>query len=170
MRILLLFAAIIIVLIFLNLSPAKSYFQNIFNLNNTATVNTEATPTTTVEESEAITIDKISESPSVYENLEVSLPGIITDWVTKRSFVLSDENFSASSILVINNSNFSIPDDTDAQIAIGEAAKVEVTGVVRKFDLNAFEREMGVDLKDDALEKYKGEMVIMATGVQELGI
>lgn len=128
-------------------------------------------PSNQVAESErGVTIEDITTDPVVYRGLVVEVGGSITDWNTKRAFVLSSRSGLGLSndVLVIRREEFDLPRRTpQGQLALGEEADVIVRGRVRVFDTVAVERELGVNLIDDEYSAWNNRAVVLSESIQK---
>jgi hypothetical protein len=81
----------------------------------------------------------------------VAVTGEITDVLGPRTFVLDGD------LLVMGRR------DLNAQLEGGRT--VDTTGVVREFDLRAFERALGADLSDTPFAEWDDRPVLIITAV-----
>lgn len=135
-----------------------------------------ATTTATTQTSTSdrtIDINDVINDPPVYSDLTLTLPGRITDWVTKNTFVISpiQNGFGGGgrSLPLINKADFKLPDETpDDEIALGEVANIKVTGKIVIFDRATIEQEWGIDLDDKQVDRWNKTPVMLVDTIEKL--
>jgi hypothetical protein len=141
--------------IFKNLSPAAK--------------KTAATPT--IAPTRTITVDYVASHPAVFSDLTMTLDGRITDWRTKRAFLLGPIRTSfvgGSSLPVISKNEFKLPEaSTKEEISLGESADIKAKGQIKIFDPAAVSAEWGVELGKE-VENWKGRPVMLLESYEKI--
>ncbi len=112
------------------------------------------------------TIPGIVTDPLVYDELDVSFEGNVSDWVTKRVFTVAQQSNSllgsnGAAIIVISNSNFSLPkDSTSTVLGLGDTSKVLVKGRVTIMDRKQLSQAIGYDLDGNDIKLDDNSLVL----------
>lgn len=122
-----------------------------------------------------IEIADILADPQIYNGFTVAVEGRLTDWVTRRAFVLSGTGraiFAVAptvGVLVIRREPFALPRDTpEPELALSENPALWVRGELRRLDRPGLENEWGVDLDDEYLENWDEEVVMVVEEIRKL--
>lgn len=122
-----------------------------------------------------IEIADILADPQIYSGFTVAVEGRLTDWVTRRTFVLSGTSRAifavapTAGVLVIRREAFALPRDTPGgELALSENPALWVRGELRVLDRPGLENEWGVDLADEYLESWDEEVVLVAEEIRKL--
>lgn len=130
-----------------------------------------------------VSIVDINNDPLVYESLNVETEAEISDWVTKKVFVLSVPTGGGlltgtrtEQILVINDKDFRLlPEIIPNELGLGETANVNVKGRVRFIDratledLLSFPLNNALLLRDDYdLSDWENGSVIILKSVTKI--
>jgi len=153
-----------IVIIILGLWTWRSFFG------------TEDIPTTVVSGPGAPQVDlrvtEVTRDANIFLDKTLSLRGVLTDWATDRSFVISDAGGlfpSGSGLLVISPYAFDVPLETPTdQLALGENPQLYVRGPIRLFNAEDYANEYNLNDEDrDELNTYDGNLVMVAEVVEK---
>jgi hypothetical protein len=144
-----------------------------------ATASPEAVPQVTPDP--GITIEDITRDPQIFDGFVLAVEGDVTDWVTRRTFVIRESGGFLSTIggiLVIREEPFNLPRDSeDAELALGENVRVVVRGVVRIYNApeDGIEDEvdddvlaLDFDLDPEDLERWDDQPVMYVSEVREI--
>lgn len=103
----------------------------------------------------AISSDEIVANPLVFKDQKATVDSKVYDWVTNRSFTMSNSTArfgSVSQLIVISNNSFPLPEDAgEAQLALGEKVNVRVNGTVKIMNKDELEKELGYKLDSPEL-------------------
>ena len=119
-----------------------------------------------------VTVDDITDDPAAYAGQYVSVTGEIEEVISGRSFTIEDSDLLFDEALrVIGAVEFpglgplvggvGVGPGVGTGFALGD--EIRVNGVVRTFNLVAFERDFGVDLDDNLYRDWEGQAVLIAT-------
>ncbi len=142
---------------------------------------TQVAPSTTVapqlqgqSPSAVLSIAAVTQDFNIFLDKTVSLRGSLSEWVTDRSFTISDVQSgwlpsTSQGILVLSSNQFDVPLQTpDDQIALGEKPQVFVRGPIQIFNADEFANQFNLRLEDrNELEAYDGRAVIVAEQLQK---
>ena len=99
--------------------------------------------------------------PGRYVGREVTATGYGSDVITPAAFRIAGERFEERGILVVSSGDLSSLNDDDL---------VQVTGMVRWFNRDAFTRELGVALDPVTFDQFEGGVAVAAQRVTINGI
>ncbi len=121
---------------------------------------------TSVGPFEGATIREIVQAPDTYIGQNVTVSGEVNTVIGQRAFTIGDEEFmGGAELLVVSVNDLPTVDGWAADTSILENDIVQVAGPVRRFEREAFENAVGVDLDDAALEPFNGQPAIIAQSV-----
>ncbi|TXH60675.1 MAG: hypothetical protein E6Q89_00530 [Bacteroidia bacterium] len=103
----------------------------------------------------AVPADEIVANPVVYKDQKVTVDSKVYDWVTNRSFTMSNSNArfgQVSQLIVISNNSFPLPENAgEMQLALGDKVNVRAKGTVRIMTTDQLEKELGYRLDSPEL-------------------
>ena len=114
-------------------------------------------------------IENILDNPDSWIGKTVTLTGENAGWYSENAMGFYDNAIAQREILVVgtelpyneerNPDNNIIEESTDTD-------NIQVTGLIKRFDLSALEKELSVDLPDSSLNKFNGQPIIIANQVE----
>lgn len=128
-------------------------------------------PVSSVEPSDeaGITVDEILDNPQVYQGLEVTVEGVVNEWVAKNAFTIGSQGLLDEGLLVIAASDFPNPENVASdQLAISDNSYVEVTGTIKIFNREQIQQELAVELEPEVFTSYENTPVILVQQVREV--
>jgi hypothetical protein len=118
------------------------------------------------------TLERIAANPQEFVGEPAFLSGVVREIISPRAFTLSRPGLGSPELLVVTKSPLAVPTGRSATRPILEGDLAQVGGDVRRFDIAAFERELGVDLRRDFdsllgkdLGEREGDPAVQATAV-----
>lgn len=122
-------------------------------------------------DSGAISLSDIADNPEQFIGQTVTLRAPLGEVLGSRAFTLSDPAVVGfDSLLVVGVAEGTIPMEEEAfgmdAADSAEAADVEVTGVVRQFDVAALEQELNYEFPEPILGAYSEETALVAESVR----
>ncbi len=121
-------------------------------------------------EAQVPTVADILEDPDIYNGKVVVLTGEVTDWVTERAFLLSQEQgviVIDSGLLVIQREPFQLPRDApEDDLALAENPEVTVTGTVAILNIIEMEQTLQTDLDDELYFNWVDRPVLIAQKIE----
>lgn len=120
----------------------------------------EAPATTTVEK-DNVTAPEVSQKTDALIGQLITVRSKPINKISDNVFTITDQEvFGGERIVVINNSG------QPTNLAIPQDAKLQVTGTVAKFDVNALKQQYKVDLGEpSSYQEYEGMPVIVAQSI-----
>ncbi len=113
-----------------------------------------------------VTVSEIADAPTTYYDRTVTVSGEVEEVIGPRAFTIGgDEFIGGDQLLVVSADVLPMPAGRPSDAALTANDVIQVTGPVRRFDLAAFEKEIGSDLDDAAFEAYGGQPAIIARSV-----
>lgn len=104
----------------------------------------------------AITANEVTTDPLVYKNQKATIDAKVNDWITNRSFTLTNSTSrfgSSPQLLVIGNNSFPLPENAGVtQLALGESVNVRAKGTIKILTKAEVEKELGVALDSPELK------------------
>lgn len=124
-------------------------------------------------DSGAISLSDIADNPEQYIGQTVTLRAPLGEVLGPRAFTLSDPAvLGFDSLLVVGVNEGTIPMEEEAfgmdAAENVEDAEIEVTGVVRAFDVTALEQELNYEFPEPILGAYSEETALVADSVRVL--
>lgn len=116
-------------------------------------------------------VGQIARNPDEFVGKPARVTGVVMEILSPRAFTVGRPGFGAPELLVVTRGPLAVPTGPSASRPILEGDIAQVSGDVRTFDIGAFERDMGVDLRPDRdffgrdLGDREGDPAIQATGV-----
>ena len=115
----------------------------------------------------ATTIEEITDDPAAFFGATVTVGGTVDRMVGPRAFVLDNsELVTEDHLLVVSADRLPMVQGRPAAAPLLEEDYVLVTGPVRRFNLAAVEREVGVDLDDGLFAEWAGRPAVVARAVK----
>ncbi len=110
------------------------------------------------DQTEAFNEKEFFQNPDDFEGRQVTVSGRVTEVIRPRAFRFSGEDVDAAPLLVVSTQ--------ETNVATGQV--VRVTGTVRRFDVEAFIRDLrdlGVDFNAPEFREFAGRPVMVAESV-----
>jgi len=121
----------------------------------------------------ALAVGTVSNDSNIFLDKTVAIRGSLTEWVTDRTFVISDVSggwlsSSTGDLLVISSYAFIVPTEADNnQIRLGDKPKIYVKGQIKIFNLEAYANQLNLKTQDlDELENFDGKAVLIADTIK----
>ncbi len=118
------------------------------------------------------TLQRITEDPRSFFGDPAQVSGQVREILSPRAFTVSPPGFLGPDLLVVTRARLAAPTGDAATRPILEGDSVQVAGEVRPFDVSAFERDVGAELRQefdlfvgDDLSERKGDPAIQADEV-----
>jgi len=118
------------------------------------------------------TLERIVATPQEYIGEPAFVTATVREIISPRAFTVARPGIGNPELLVVTKRPLALPTGSSATRAILEGDIATVSGEVQKFDIAAFERELGVDLRRDFnsilgedLGEREGDAAIQATAV-----
>ena len=104
-----------------------------------------------------VAVPTVMNSPSQYEGQTVTVNGTVADTINPNAFTVQDPSAKGKQMLVVGAANV-IP-------SLKAGDQVQVSGKVQKFNVTAFNTNLGVNLPQSQFKKYNGQPAIEASSV-----
>ncbi|MEK9176238.1 MAG: hypothetical protein AAB520_02220 [Patescibacteria group bacterium] len=136
--------------------------------------------TAKTEDRKIVAVTDIVNNPLVYQDLNVEVSAVISDWVTNRSFTFSvgGSTFGGppKQLLIITRTPVPLPELVkDNELGLGEKVNVRVRGRAIILDRQELQNELEVDLDGTAIaldnnniNKWEEGVVILADSIEKL--
>jgi hypothetical protein len=120
--------------------------------------NTEPDVPVVSEESNTIRVTDVVNDPNVYNGITIEVQAPVTDWITKRTFLVSNTAetgglFNSTRneyLLAYRDRDFRLPTDTpDTGLALGETGDVKIKGKVRIVTAKELAELLGVGYNEE---------------------
>lgn len=119
------------------------------------------------------TVDDIAARPQAYVGKVVSVTGSVGQVLGRRAFTIGDGGFLDDGLLVVTNrplrgavGGSAGPTGAQAgQLVLTDREVVEVTGEIRRFDIEEIERELGLRLDEARFTDWTNRPVLLATAI-----
>ncbi len=112
-----------------------------------------------------VTVENISANPDDHIGKQVTVVAPIRRTYGENAFLLFAENLP-DDLLAVGADPYPDQPNESIESSLMQAKGVRVTGVVRRLDPPAAERETGLKLDDERLKAYIGKPVIVVKSLQ----
>ena len=113
-----------------------------------------------------VNLSEVSDNPEAMYGQTVTVSGGVQEIVAPHAVTIgNDQILVGDSVLVVSAEDLPALLETQVGDEPDDMA-LQVTGIVRQFDLPAAEEETGVDLDDEALADHDGKSVIVAQEIE----
>jgi hypothetical protein len=113
-----------------------------------------------------VTIENVVLNPDAYIGRQVTIAGTIKETYGEKAFLLHGEKL-VNELLAVGADPFPEKPNDAFDYSLAPVKAVRVTGVVRRFDAAAFERETGVSANETGGERFAGKPVIVVESIEK---
>lgn len=112
-----------------------------------------------------VSVGNIAARPDGYIGTRVTVDGTVANAIGPHAFTITEHEPFGEEVLVVSRGNIERPLDRPGALGVTAADTVEVTGTVRRFDLAAFERDLGTPFDLGDFADWEGKPAILADGL-----
>jgi hypothetical protein len=112
-----------------------------------------------------VTVEDVVLDADEYVGKQVTIAGTIKETFGEQAFVINGEKL-VDGLLAVGADPYPNEPNEKFDYRLAPVKAVRVTGIVRRFDAAAVERETGVKLEDSHLKDYAGKPVIIVKSLQ----
>lgn len=119
-----------------------------------------------VIEDNSVKLGSAVDDPIVFNRAPIEIQSHISDWVTERSFILSESNQGGffgggrtRELLVISDKAFDLPQHASGkELARGDEVNVKITGTLHILDRDELSEKLGLDLDGEEIKLDDGNI------------
>lgn len=115
-----------------------------------------------------VTFSEVTDNTDAYIGQTVTVRGDLVEVIGTNAFRLEEDGFfGGDSLLVVGANEGTVPFSAGGyENAVASNVNMQVTGVVRRFNVVDVDNEVGYDLDDDLFTEFAGQAAIVASNVQ----
>jgi hypothetical protein len=113
-----------------------------------------------------VPLNRVADNPGVFAGTTVGIAGTIEQVIAPHTLVLGDPDpMQPADVLVISRTPVWQAGQNETHPFVFVGNEIHVTGTVRRGDLHAIERELGITLDDRVYARFAERPVIVATAI-----
>ena len=110
-----------------------------------------------------VTVDQITDDPSAYDGVTVTLVGDVEDVLGPRAFTIEDQDILFDeTLLVVSSRPFAAQPENVIEADMLRSQSVMISGTVHTFNEAAFEDRLGIDLNAERVAAWSGRPALIA--------